>query len=229
MRRQIWILGLDAILVLFLALWIFFQHDVLFLGAIASLGAILWVLGHLRFRWLRRTVTAYAVAVWNLVRHARPSQRALVALGSTAGAIVVLVLLNELGLAAPGKGRGLSLETQGLTFQSTFSSEGSLFVAVLVLSGLVLFFSTAWYRLFQEIDSTERWQSVVVLACFAAFLLLPILLWIVLETMAPRDPEANAKFSVISSRVALVGMTAALAAAVAVPQVVRLPAPTRRP
>lgn len=218
------VLGLDLVL---LAFWVggaLSGAGPLLAAGVGVLLALLWFKGFLRFRRLRRFAMTIGVGIWDFVRTRRMSRRALRNLGVLAGAIVVLVLLNQLRLRAPGKGRGLSIPTNPSLDFTGLNSPGAVFTAVL-WSGLVaVLLAMVWYRWWQGVERGPPLRSRLYWGCLAAFLLAPAIFGVLdlilnPDTTDPEKAKRNAELSTNLFRGTLVVMAISFTGAAALPYV----------
>lgn len=180
---------------------------------------ILFLEGYLRFARIRRFFRTTGQGVWQLVRTRRISKASLRNLAIAVGVIVLIVLLNQLQLSAPGEGRGLSMPTEALSLNfGGINSPGAWVATIIAYSIIVSLLGLGWLRLWQEARlAGGEWRTRVYLACILSFLALPLFFAILMATVAPKDPEDNVEFSKMVVRTIGTGMAFAFSAAVALP------------
>lgn len=193
-------------------------------GALLALGllltiAILWLEGHVRFPRLRRFFRSIGAGLWQLARTRRMSKKALRNLGIVLGVVLVIILLNQLHLAAPGEGRGLSVPTGALSLNfGGINSPGEWVATSMAYAFIATLLGLGWYRLRQQaVLAGGTWRRRAYWSCLAAFFALPFLFALAMATLAPEDPKHNVEYSKMLLRAVGVGMAFAFSAAVALP------------
>lgn len=191
----------------------------LFLGLVATM-AILWLEGYVRFRRLRRFVRSLGHGLGQALRFRKMTTRSLRNLGVAAVVILGLVVLNQVQLAGPGEGRGLSVPAEAFSADvaAGFSSPGAVLATILAYGAIATILGLGWYRLWQEVAKAGgMWRARVYLACIVSFFMLPLFFAVMMATAAPKDIGDNIEFSKALVRTVSVGMAFTFSAAVALP------------
>jgi hypothetical protein len=199
----------------------------LYLGLLV-IGVIVWLNGGLRFRRFRRFSVDLGRALLQLAKFKKPSKRAVRVLAITGGVLVAIIVLNQLSLAAPGKGHGLSVPTNGLEFGFNFSSTGSGAVTVFSWGLILLFVASVWWQLWRPVASLGgTWRRNAFFACLGVFALAPAA-FALIQLGAPEDPKANLAFTKVLLRAVLSVVVLAVTSAIALPAL-GAPTPPARP
>ena len=195
------------------------QITAFILLGLAWTWVILWLEGYMRFARIRRFFRTIGQGAWQLVRIRRISKTSLRNLAIALGVIVIIVVLNQLQLSAPGEGHGLSMPTEALSLNfGGINSPGAWVATIVAYSIIASLLGLGWLRLWQEARlAGGEWRRRVYLACIIAFFALPLFFAIVMATVAPKNPEDNVEFSKMVLRTIGTGMAVAFSAAVALP------------
>jgi hypothetical protein len=213
------VLVLDAVLFAALITAAFANAGALYAVALALIGVILWSEGHLRFRRLRRFFRRTSMGVWAFLGTRRLSRRQLRNGGIALGVLLFLVALNQMKVAAPGKGYGLSVPAGAMSLNFTgINSPGEWIATSLSYALIVGLVALLWLRLWQQVAlAGQAWRPRAYVAGLAAFVVAPILFAVLMATVAPDDPKENVEFSKGLLRFTILVMSAALCLVIAAP------------
>jgi hypothetical protein len=223
------VLSLDAaIFLLWMVATLVGSWSLFYLGFLI-VGVIVWLEGGLRFPRVRRWSLELVRTIGQLARLRRPSNTALRHLATVAGVIVLIIVLNQLSLAAPGRGHGLSVPTEGLTLDFSFSSTGGTLVTVFWISVILALAVSIFARLWQPIGALgDPWRTRTFIACASLFVLLPAA-YSIAALFAPDDPKESVTYAKVLMRTMLSILTIAFTLIVALPLIRAPAAPTMRP
>lgn len=213
------ILALDAAFLAVVWTAAFASQAWLILVGLVVLAVIFWIQGALRFRRLRRFLRELFEGVIDTFKGRKPSRQTLVRVGVVLGVIAVLVILNQLQLAAPGEeGRGFSLELSGLQLGfSGVNTPGEWLATGLTYLVLTALVAGIWWRVWKPVEGHDRKLRVAYFSCLAVFLVMPAIFALLMAVAAPSEPRANVAFSEMLIKVTMAAMGAAVAVAVALP------------
>jgi len=206
------------------------QVSALFVLGLAALLVVLWLKGFVRFRRLRRWSKNMWLGLVRLFHRRKPSRTQGITLITVVSSLVLAILLNQLRLAAPGEGRGLSVPLEMPSLQFSFGGVNSpgQWIATIISYGL-LFGLTAlvWVRLWRGIPHDEaRWRMFAYWGAVALFLAMPFVFSLIMATMAPEvkpndevSAQANLRFSQNWLRFTTFVMASAFAFAALLPHI----------
>lgn len=214
----------------FLALAAFTQASALFILGLVTLLVVLWLKGFVRFPRLRRWTRNFGLGIARLFHKRKPTRTQGITLIIVFSALALLVILNQLRLAAPGQGRGLSVPLEVPSLQFTFggvSSPGE-WIATIISYGLVFGLTAlVWWRFWRGVPHDEaRWRTFAYWGCLAAFVAMPFVFALLMATAAPEvrpndepSQQANVAFSQLWLGVTTFFMAAAFSFAALLPYV----------
>lgn len=219
------ILAMDAFLLAVLLTSILADQTWLLAVALFLLLAIFWTQGALRFPRTRRFVRDLGEGIRDGVRSRKPSAQTVIRLSVVVGAIALIVILNNLRLSAPGKGRGLSFELSGLQLGfAGLNTPGDWLATIVTYGVLVAALGAIWWRIWTPIGQDAPRMTVPFWVCLGVFLAMPGVFALLMWQAAPADPEQNVAFAEMAYKTTLSIMSGSVAAAIALPY-----GPWRRP
>lgn len=221
---------------------------VFFVLGVFALLVVLWFKGFMRFRRVRRFASNTATGATGFAKTHRLSKVQLRTVGIVLGALVALVVLNQLklGYRPQDEGKGLSVPIDAaMTFNfEGINSPGEWIATSISYALIVGLLALVWYRFHAGVPSRiVRWRPATYWGALALFVLLPALFALIVAVAAPEvvpaaspdDPayraslERSVSFTENWLRFTLSGMATAFSVAAALahvgPKDVPVPSP----